>query len=303
MYFLPTPADPSFRMTVEDVIPIPGRGLMVIGQIENGMLAIGDQVRIQRPDSTRKAVVIAIRSIYPFKKEVQYAEKGESIGALLRGVDWIDFKLGDILTGFESEQSWADWDESNKPVTIYRSDKFGFEIDLPRGWAISSGFSRIPVILSNIINRANILEEFSYGNKEFLNIVVEPMQPEIPPDINELAFTLQAQQMNYTDLRFDKITVARRLHTYADYVMNGKGWLRKYMIVIDGHGYAFTASCPLAHRSPSVENTWNRIVASFRLLKPVDKSVIEFNDSPQVQKSIELLRQQLRMQVTERKRH
>lgn len=299
MYFLPMPADPSFRMTVEDVFPVRGRGMVATGQVEAGVLKVGDEVRIHRQGAAQQAVVIAIDA---FQKQLQQAGTGDNIGALLRGVDRSDIQPGDVVTGFESERDLAGWGESDKPLTIFRNDPYGFEFDLPRGWAVSSGLSRIPVILSRIINRANILEEFSRGSKEYLNIVVEPMQPESPPDINELVFTLQAQQMNYTDVRFNRIIAARRVHTCASYVMNGRGWLKKYMVVVNGHGYAFTASCPLAYRSSAVEDTWDRIVASFRLLKPVDESVIALNTSPQAHRSIELLRQQLRMQVMEFKR-
>jgi hypothetical protein len=87
----------------------------------------------------------------------------------------------------------------NNLIWTYKNETHGFEIDLPSGWTVTSGFSRIPVFLSSIIQRAKILEEFSFRWKEHLNIVVEKIQPETPPDINELLFTLQARKMKCTD--------------------------------------------------------------------------------------------------------
>lgn len=186
-------------------------------------------------------------------------------------------------------------------MSIYRNEKYGFQIDLPSGWMATSGCSRVPVILSNVINQANILEEFSFDNKEFLNIVVERMQPEIPPDINELIFKLRAQEMNYSDLKFGRIEIGGRNHAWVCYVMNRKGWLKKYMIVLNGFGYAITASCPIEHQSSAVEETWDSIATSLRLLVPIDDSIIAFNNSPQVQHSIEILRQELIRKLETRK--
>jgi hypothetical protein len=187
-------------------------------------------------------------------------------------------------------------------MSKYRNEKYGFEIDLPSGWGITSGFSRIPVILSNAIQHANILEEFSDGNKECLNIVVEPLQPEIPPDINELIFTIRAQEMNYTEIQFGRITVGGRVHTCVSYVMNQKGWLKKYLILLNGYGYALTASCPLVDRNPRIEETWDNIARSLRLLNPIDDSIVPINNSPQARRSIELMREQLQRQVKARTR-
>jgi len=187
-------------------------------------------------------------------------------------------------------------------MSTYRNEKYGFEIDLPDGWRITSGFSRVPAVLSNVIQNANILEEFSNGDKQYLNIVVEVMQPEIPPDINELIFTLNAMEMHYSDVQFRKITVGGQVHACVSYVINQKGWLKKYLIVLNGYGYALTASCPLVDRNTSVEETWDTIARSLRLLNPIDASVLAVNNSIQARRAIELLREQLQQQVKARTR-
>lgn len=187
-------------------------------------------------------------------------------------------------------------------ISKYRNEKYGFEIDLPIGWGITSGFSRIPVVISNVFQHANILEEFSDGDKAYLNIVVERMQPEIPPDINELIFTLRAQKLNYSDVQFGRITIGGAVHTCVSYVMNQKGWLKKYLVVLNGYGYALTASCPLVDRNPKVEETWDNIARSLRLLNPIDDSVITVNNSLQAHRSIALLREQLQQEVNAKTR-
>jgi hypothetical protein len=188
-------------------------------------------------------------------------------------------------------------------MLTYRNEKYGFEIDFPSGWGITAGFSRIPVILSNVFLRANILEEFSGVEKQYLNIVTEVIQPEIPPDVNELIFTLHAMKSNYTDVQFGRITVGGQVHTCVSYVMNQKGWLKKYLIVLNGFGYALTASVPLKQRNPEVEETWDNIARSLRLLNPIDHSVIAINNSLQARRLIESMREQLRQEIEERSRH
>jgi elongation factor Tu len=103
------PTDPSFRMTVQDVFFIRDRGTVVTGQIEQGVLKVGDELQIQRPGTARKVIVTGLEM---FRKQLTQAGAGENVGILLKNLDKDDLKAGDILTGGDastgsgSEFSW-----------------------------------------------------------------------------------------------------------------------------------------------------------------------------------------------------
>ncbi len=89
--------DPFFRMTVEDVFWIRGRGTVVTGQIEAGTLTVNDEVQIQGSSLGRRTVVVT--GIEMFRKVLNQAQAGDNVGVLLRGVDKKDIQHGDLLVG------------------------------------------------------------------------------------------------------------------------------------------------------------------------------------------------------------
>lgn len=96
--WIPTPerkADLPFLMPVEDVFTITGRGTVATGRVERGKLNSGDEVEILGlTDERRKSVVTGIEM---FRKILDYAEAGDNIGALLRGVQREDIQRGQVL--------------------------------------------------------------------------------------------------------------------------------------------------------------------------------------------------------------
>ncbi|WP_018924674.1 elongation factor Tu [Salsuginibacillus kocurii] len=96
--YIPTPdrdKDKPFMMPVEDVFSITGRGTVATGRVERGMLNVGDEVEILGIDEdARKTTVTGVEM---FRKLLDYAEAGDNIGALLRGVDREDIKRGQVL--------------------------------------------------------------------------------------------------------------------------------------------------------------------------------------------------------------
>ena len=96
--YIPTPerkADLPFLMPVEDVFTITGRGTVATGRVERGKLNTGDEVEIVGlTDEKRKTVVTGIEM---FRKILDYAEAGDNIGALLRGVQRTEIERGQVL--------------------------------------------------------------------------------------------------------------------------------------------------------------------------------------------------------------
>ncbi len=96
--YIPTPdrkSDLPFLMPVEDVFTITGRGTVATGRVERGQLKTGDEVEIVGlKDEKDKTVVTGIEM---FRKILDYAEAGDNIGALLRGIQRTDIERGQVL--------------------------------------------------------------------------------------------------------------------------------------------------------------------------------------------------------------
>jgi len=95
--------DRLFRMTVKDVFKLPGRGIVVTGQIESGTLNVGDEINLQREGLSRKIVVTGIEQ---FRKQLQQANAGDNVGVSLRDIDKSEIQQGDLLVGSDSEFTW-----------------------------------------------------------------------------------------------------------------------------------------------------------------------------------------------------
>ena len=96
--YIPTPArndELPFLMPVEDIFTITGRGTVATGRVERGRLNTGDEVElVGLKEETSKTVVTGIEM---FRKILDYAEAGDNIGALLRGVQRTDIERGQVL--------------------------------------------------------------------------------------------------------------------------------------------------------------------------------------------------------------
>jgi len=108
--YIPTPErdiDKPFLMPIEDVFTITGRGTVVTGRVERGQVRVGDTIEIVGlMDESKKTVVTGVEM---FRKLLDYAETGDNIGCLLRGIDRKEVQRGQVLA---------------KPGTIHPHTKF-----------------------------------------------------------------------------------------------------------------------------------------------------------------------------------
>lgn len=149
--YIPTPErdhDKPFMMPVEDVFSITGRGTVATGRVERGTVKVGDDVEILGLHATRKTTVTGVEM---FKKLLDYAEAGDNIGTLLRGINREDVERGQVLvkpgsvtahTKFEAEVYVLSKDEGGRhtpffanyrPQFYFRTTDVTGTIQLPEG--------------------------------------------------------------------------------------------------------------------------------------------------------------------------
>jgi elongation factor Tu len=96
--YIPTPlrpVDKPYLMPIEDIFSITGRGTVVTGRIERGIVKVGDEIEIVGMQAeTRKSVVTGVEM---FRKLLDEGQAGDNIGALLRGIDKDEVERGQVL--------------------------------------------------------------------------------------------------------------------------------------------------------------------------------------------------------------
>jgi elongation factor Tu len=142
------PVDKDFLMPVEDVFSIKGRGTVVTGKIETGIIKVGEEVEIVGIRDTQKTTVTGVEM---FHKLLDQGQAGDNAGLLLRGVQREDVERGQVLakpgsinphTEFESEVYVLSKDEGGrhtpffkgyKPQFYFRTTDVTGDIELPAG--------------------------------------------------------------------------------------------------------------------------------------------------------------------------
>ncbi len=144
----PRPTDKPFLMPVEDVFSISGRGTVVTGRVETGIVKVGDEVEVIGLKDTQKTVVTGVEM---FRKLLDQGEAGDNIGALVRGLKREDVERGQVLakpgsvtphTEFSAEVYVLSKDEGGRhtpffanyrPQFYFRTTDVTGEVVLPEG--------------------------------------------------------------------------------------------------------------------------------------------------------------------------
>jgi elongation factor Tu len=142
------PVDQPFLMPVEDVFTISGRGTVVTGRVERGLLKVNEEVEIVGIKATKKTVVTGIEM---FRKTLDTAQAGDNTGLLLRGVEKTDVERGQVLakpgsvtphTDFEAEIYVLTKEEGGRHTPFFKGYRPQFyirttdvtgELELPAG--------------------------------------------------------------------------------------------------------------------------------------------------------------------------
>jgi elongation factor Tu len=149
--YIPTPAraiDQPFLMPIEDVFSISGRGTVVTGRIERGVINVGDEVEIVGIRDTKKSVCTGVEM---FRKLLDRGEAGDNVGVLLRGIDREGVERGQVLckpasvkphTKFEAQAYILTKEEGGRhtpffanyrPQFYFRTTDVTGTVDLPAG--------------------------------------------------------------------------------------------------------------------------------------------------------------------------
>jgi elongation factor Tu len=149
--YIPTPTrmvDLPFLMPIEDVFSISGRGTVVTGRIERGVINVGDEVEIVGIRDTRKSVCTGVEM---FRKLLDRGEAGDNVGILLRGIDREGVERGQVLckptsvkphTKFEAEAYILTKEEGGRhtpffanyrPQFYFRTTDVTGTVELPEG--------------------------------------------------------------------------------------------------------------------------------------------------------------------------
>jgi elongation factor Tu len=149
--YIPTPAravDQPFLMPIEDVFSISGRGTVVTGRIERGVINVGDEVEIVGIRDTKKSICTGVEM---FRKLLDRGEAGDNVGILLRGIDREGVERGQVLckpksvnphTKFEAEAYILTKEEGGRhtpffanyrPQFYFRTTDVTGTVQLPEG--------------------------------------------------------------------------------------------------------------------------------------------------------------------------
>src|SRR5690625_3277446 len=174
------PIDQPFLMPIEDVFSISGRGTVVTGRVERGVITVGEEVEIVGIRDTRKTICTGVEM---FRKLLDRGEAGDNIGALLRGIGREDVERGQVLckpgtvkphTKFEAEAYILTKEEGGRhtpffsnyrPQFYFRTTDVTGTVELPSGTEMVMPGDNISFVV-NLIQPIAMEEKLRFAIRE-----------------------------------------------------------------------------------------------------------------------------------------
>jgi elongation factor Tu len=181
--YIPTPERPvdgAFLMPIEDVFSISGRGTVVTGRVERGIVKVGDEVEIVGIRDTQKTTVTGVEM---FRKLLDQGQAGDNVGVLLRGTKRDDVERGQVLckpgsikphTQFEAEVYVLSKEEGGRhtpffngyrPQFYFRTTDVTGAVELPEGVEMVMPGDNIKVVVQ-LINPIAMEEGLRFAIRE-----------------------------------------------------------------------------------------------------------------------------------------
>jgi elongation factor Tu len=172
--------DKPFLMPIEDVFSITGRGTVVTGRVEQGVIKVGDEIAIVGIKDTKKTVVTGVEM---FRKLLDQGQAGDNLGALLRGIDKGDVERGQVLakpgsitphTKFKAQVYILTKDEGGRhtpffkgyrPQFYFRTTDVTGNVELPEGTEMVMPGDNIEMVV-NLITPIAMDKELRFAIRE-----------------------------------------------------------------------------------------------------------------------------------------
>jgi elongation factor Tu len=196
--------DKPFLLAVDSSFNIPGRGCVATGSVETGKCKVGDEVEIV--GYRRKTIITTITGIETFKKELDFAQSGDTVGLLLRGVDKDDIRRGQYIVkpglctlhrNFKSEIYVLTETEGGraspffskyKPQMFIRTADFAVSLTLPEDIKMATPGDNLKVTMKTEFPMPiKVGERFALreGTKTIVAGVVSEILPDTAEDLKE----------------------------------------------------------------------------------------------------------------------
>ncbi len=174
------PIDQPFLMPIEDVFSISGRGTVVTGRVERGVVTVGEEIEIVGIKDTQKTTCTGVEM---FRKLLDRGEAGDNIGALLRGIDRTEVERGQVLckpgsvtphTKFEAEAYILTKEEGGRhtpfftnyrPQFYFRTTDVTGTVDLPSGTEMVMPGDNVKMVV-NLIAPIAMEEKLRFAIRE-----------------------------------------------------------------------------------------------------------------------------------------